>query len=719
MLSRRCVLFVIMECLLLLICFSTAWAGVSSPAASIRLSNPEKVMLQKSKAGTAVTKKIDARLLKFADRLSREAVARAKARNFTKAPGVSLGLGDLSVDHVARVSNTGELQVYVQLESNNAGYLDQLRQRGLRIELNVGANALVQGWIAYDKLDQLSSLPFVKSVRLPSYAFTRTGQVTSQGDGLLQASAVRALPLPGPYDGTGVKVGVISDGADSRMSDVASHDLPVSGVTVHPTIYGSGDEGTAMLEIVHDLAPGASLYFGGPSTSAEMVQLINWMANTVNCDVIVDDLGFFAEPYFEDGPIAQAARKAVITSGRVYCSAAGNDADTHYQGLFSDPQSGIQMNNQYLNDFDPGPGVDQYLNYKVYPGETAIIALQWNDKWGTSSNDYDLYLFNPQTNAVLAKSDASQNGSDDPLEIATYTNKSRSIVDIGVGVVLSSGAPKTIEIYTMHVVASDSHLTPADSIYGQTAVPEVISCATINANTFSNGSIAYYSSRGPATITFPANETRQVPFITGVDGVSVTGAGGFYNPFYGTSASAPHLAGICALLRQKNPDATPAMIRDALAATAIDKGTSGYDYTYGYGVCDALAAVQQLAPKAVVAPVLVVTPENAFSTSGSAGGVFTPSTMKYTLTNSGGGALAWNVAKSQAWVQVSPSSGSLNAGESTQVTVSVENTNTMTPGTYTDTLQFVNTSNHQGDAARAITATVKLRSSVMEWIRYQ
>ena len=133
-----------------------------------------------------------------------------------------------------------------------------------------------------------------------------------------------------------MKVGVISDGVDAWRTSQSSNDLPDS-IEVDPNSPGSGDEGTALLEIVHDLAPGAKLAFSGPYTSLDMVDSILWLANEAfdgeGADVIVDDYRFYFEPYFEDGMVAQAAADAVA-GGAVFVSAAGNSGDRHYAGGF-------------------------------------------------------------------------------------------------------------------------------------------------------------------------------------------------------------------------------------------------------------------------------------------------------------------------------------------------------------------------------------------------
>src|SRR5207247_1198315 len=110
-----------------------------------------------------------------------------------------------------------------------------------------------------------------------------------------RADVLRAQGL----DGNGVVVGVISDGIDSVQAAQATHDLP--DVVVPNDLRcqrGAGDEGTALLEIVHDVAPGAKLLFSGPASSLDMIDTVECLVDA-GANVIVDDLGFFGEPYFE------------------------------------------------------------------------------------------------------------------------------------------------------------------------------------------------------------------------------------------------------------------------------------------------------------------------------------------------------------------------------------------------------------------------------------
>jgi hypothetical protein len=126
-------------------------------------------------------------------------------------------------------------------------------------------------------------------------------------------------------------------------------------------------------------------------------------------------------------------------------------------------------------------------------------------------------------------------------------------------------------------------------------VSEVLSVAAADAVL---GGIQQYSAHGPGRISFPAPEVRNVPNITGVDCVHTrVGQLGFLQePFCGTSAAAPHIAAIAALMIERNPTLSSDQYRSILFNTAVDLGSPGYDFTSGYGRVDAFAAVQAVPP---------------------------------------------------------------------------------------------------------------------------
>ncbi len=152
--------------------------------------------------------------------------------------------------------------------------------------------------------------------------------------------------------------------------------------------------------------------------------------------------------------------------------------------------------------------------------------------------------------------------------------------------------PRTIEVsvfpgrgLSMYTEEGDNS-TPEDSIFGHAAVPGVVTCGAIDVDTPEQ--VEEFSSQGPVTML---TETRQKPDLCGVDGVEVSGVGGFGSPFYGTSAAAPHVAAVAALLWQQTPAAKPTDIAQMLKNGAIDLGTAGYDSVYGYGRLSAMANV--------------------------------------------------------------------------------------------------------------------------------
>ena len=136
---------------------------------------------------------------------------------------------------------------------------------------------------------------------------------TSEGDVAHRASSARRTHS---VNGSGIGIGVISDGIALLDERQASGDLP-DRVTVLPEQAGYGLEGTAMLEIIHDLAPGAELYFASAlGGQAQMAANIEALCEA-GADVIVDDIGYHRERVFQDDIVAQGVN-AAVADGCVY-----------------------------------------------------------------------------------------------------------------------------------------------------------------------------------------------------------------------------------------------------------------------------------------------------------------------------------------------------------------------------------------------------------------
>ncbi len=490
-----------------------------------------------------------------------------EVRGITTKSARAFGVSALS-NRLVKVDKDANIHTYVRVRTFSSAERAQLEAYEVKIEIINEEHGIIQAWIPFDRVDEVSQLPFVKLITPPGYAVTWAGSVTTEGDLILNADQVRALG----FDGSGVRVGVISDGVDNMATAQASGDLPAT-VTIQ-TYAGSGDEGTAMLEIVHDLAPGATLGFCGPLTSAQMVQCVNDLANVdkFGADIIVDDLGFFDQAFFEDYFVAQAVAD-VVSGGVFYTSSAGNSALTHYQGDYQDSGDGfgshlISAGNNVFN-------VNSIGNVRIF--------LQWSNQFdGTASDDYDLCLQSEDA-LTCAASNFTQDGAGDddfPWEGRIFDCSGGCDVQVR----LISGNPQTLELYVVDNATLDAaDQVAADSIFGHPAVPGALAAAAVDHATPST--IEPFSSRGPATILFPGSQIRQKPDLTATDRVSVTGAGGFPSPFVGTSASAPHVAGVAALLMSGGR--TAAAVATSLKQSAVDLGAAS---TFGEGRIDAFAA---------------------------------------------------------------------------------------------------------------------------------
>ncbi len=484
------------------------------------------------------------------------------------------------------------------------------RMRGLGglVTARDARRARLAGRLSFAAIRTLMASPDVRAIRLADPATTHA--VVSQGDVAHRADLARGGFAT---DGSGVLICALSDGVGELTSLQASGELPA--VTVLPGEAGDpGDtEGTAMLEIVHDLAPGADLAFatafGGQSRFASN---IDGLAE-LGCDVIVDDVIYLTEPVFQDGPIAEAVESAVA-DGVVYVSAAGNfgnldDGSTGvFEGDFVPGSRGFQGGR--LHDFGGGLEYD-----RISLDPQIAITLQWADPWDASDNDYDLFLLDPTGQDVVDASAITQNGNDDPIELILADG--RNEWDHRLVVVLDRGDPRYLHLNT-HGGRLD--VGTDGQIYGHPAAAGAIATAAVRTSLAGGGAFAddpsaldveTFSSDGPRRVFFDdegdpitpgdfsstGGAVRPKPDVTAASNVFTTTPG--FTRFVGTSASAPHVAAIAGLMLDTRPVYEPAQIHDALIATAIDIEAPGFDRNAGHGVVDAFDALQAVAPELV------------------------------------------------------------------------------------------------------------------------
>ncbi|HEX6730601.1 MAG TPA: S8 family serine peptidase [Pyrinomonadaceae bacterium] len=573
--------------------------------------------------------------------------------------GQAIANGIRALETDVQVNDTGKAELDITANVSDA-LLDQLRANGVEIVRSVPEENSVRARVPLDSLETIAALPDIKFIQPKQDAMTssstsrpaatdgpglqssragftdRVGRVralvnaallensinsipanvppTGQGSQTSQGDAThRAFAARGTFhvDGTGVKIGVLSDGVANLAASQALGDL--GPVTVLPGQTGTGDEGTAMLEIVHDLAPGAQLYFATAFTSiTSFAQNIRDL-RAAGCDIIIDDVSYFVESPFQDGQLSPTntnggvvtqAVNDVTADGALYFSSAGNE------GNVTDGTAGVWEGN-----FVDGGGTGSPLpagrlhnfggqNFNTLTANGQTICLFWSDPLGGSNNDYDLFRLNAAGTGVAASSTNVQNGTQDPFERVTSNTANPRIVIVKKSV----AANRFLHLNTFRGRLS---IATTGQTHGHSAAAEAFSVAASPAvgpfpNPFTGANVSEtFTSDGPRRVFFQPNGTpytpdllatggivRQKPDITAADGVAVTGVGNFSNPFFGTSAAAPHAGAIAALLKSANPSLTPAEVRALLTSSAIDIEAPGVDHDTGAGIVMAYKVLQ-------------------------------------------------------------------------------------------------------------------------------
>jgi hypothetical protein len=576
--------------------------------------------LEKEKGGrTPTQQKIDTQLL-YADKMQ---------RGVPIADGVPVQRVDLDKD------DQGRILVDIKADVTDS-LLQYIKTLGGNVVNDFPQYQAIRAGVPLANIEQLAGRGEVKFVEPAVRAMNNT--VDSQGDYTHQANTARTTF---GVNGTGVKVGVLSDSVDYLASS------QINGlVTVLPGQDGmpATGEGTAMLEIVNDLAPGAQLYFATRGTSeAQFASNIRNLRSTYGCDIIVDDILYDDESPFQDGIVAQAVN-TVTASGAIYFSSASNSGNKDdgtsgtWEGDFSDggqttsPLEAGRIHSFGIANYDTCLGSG--------PGGSELRAdLFWSDPLGASTNDYDLYVLDSTGSSVIASSTNPQNGTQDPYEnVGTLSSGERIVI------VKWSGAGRFLHLSTGRGLLS---VSTQGSTRGHDCATNAFNVAATDAknsypNPFTGGAanpVETFSSDGTRRVFFQADGTpitagnfsssggavRQKPDITAADDITTDIPG--FAPFAGTSAAAPHAAAIAALLKSYNQSLTASQIRTILTNTALDTMSAGVDRDSGAGIVMALPALQQSpVPTPVVVPA---------SMAGNAmGGIITSG--DYPFTASGG-----------------------------------------------------------------------------------
>jgi hypothetical protein len=609
-----------------------------------------KLLLQEKNSRTPAQQKIDSRLL--------QAVRENRGEKMVE--GVNLDRADVKAD------NAGILKVDIKADITDA-FLSKITALGGRIifpsakyhtvraSVNLKAVETIAGYpevkfiepavesrvvdAGMDKTKEAGYAERVERVREQLTAYLKAqgediGKVTSQGDATHGAANVRTTY---GYLGAGIKVGVLSDSYNATggaAADVASGDLPGTGnpdgyttpVTVVQDFSGGSDEGRAMLQVIHDLAPAALLYFATADVSeAGFATNIQALRNTYGCNIIIDDVGYFDEAVFQDGIDAQAV-DAVTAAGALYFSAAGNSGSLVkgtsgvFEGDFNDAGSAAFTSDSKAGTIHNFGTVASPVNGDIITAEGEVYNLTWSDPYGASTNDYDLFLIS-KTGTVKGSSTNVQSGTQNPYEQITPTN-------LASGDRLVVFKTTAAAVRAFHLNTNRGTLTVATN--GQTsghpcAIAAFCMAATPATTAFESGyptgpypnlfvstnKVEPFSSDGPRRIFYnpdgsaitagnflfgtSGGTSLSKPDLTAADGVSTTFASSTgLNPFFGTSCAGPHAGAIAALLLSANPSLTTAQVRTILTSSALDIEGTGYDNNSGYGIIQAIQAVQAL-----------------------------------------------------------------------------------------------------------------------------
>lgn len=463
-----------------------------------------------------------------------------------------------------------------------------------------------------------------KALRALGPAVADKGSVTSAGSKAHAADRARKFFNT---DGSGIKIGVLADSNDFLEQSIASGDLPgdvftLPGESGRP---GSG-EGTALMEIIHDVAPGAKLFFATSFTSPEsFADNIRLLYFVYGCNIIVDGTFYFFESPYEDDIIAQAVNDVTAGIGTApavsYFSAAGD------AGNFSDGTSGV-----WEGDFKSG-GVLATIgaNYRVHDFGKKVISnrvevgggplmLHWSDPGAldnpASENDYDLFVLSEDLRTVLAAATDIQEGIETPFEFLGV------FVPANMRIVVAANPAAQTRAIRVQLWGGELGLSTSGAVVGHAAATDAFAVGAVDAASAGNPEfiagpvtpVELTSSDGNRTIFYDTDNTqfgtgnptfagaagvlRRKPEAVAADGVATTlPSEGGLNPLFGTMAAAAHAAGIAALIKSAVPTADKTKVYNALKNGALDIEAAGVDVDSGHGVLSAFNGLQKAGAK--------------------------------------------------------------------------------------------------------------------------
>jgi len=470
-------------------------------------------------------------------------------------------------------------------------------------------------------LATLARAPGVTAVRKPVRAYP---DVVSEGVAASHADAWQS----GGQNATGVKVGIVDVGFANLAAEMTAGNLPAdTTLSNHCANVDNTEHGTAVAEIIHQMAPSAQLFLYCIDDTTGFQQAEQEI-QAAGIKIVSSSLSFPGDSRGDGTGSADSAATTVKTArqaGILWIQSAGNNGLDHWSGTLRDADrdglvdlNGTTCNNTVCNEVD---AVD------VFSGGSGAVVLKW-DNWPTVSSAVPLRLdaFGFQCNDANCSNPTQLNGGN-PLTVSQAagqapllgislpTNSDPSgfdqewdiLIEIGTGVPavsydLSYWGDVTnsfLSFVNPSRAASGSVTEPASSPYAL-----AVGAADVqNAN-----SLEPFSSQGPTI------DARVKPDITGFDDVSSNI--GSLNPFFGTSAAAPHVAGAAALVAGANANMDAAQIQDFLERRA---GVSPPNNQFGHGVLN-LGQPSDITPPASYGYAALPSPARIMDTRNGTGG---------------------------------------------------------------------------------------------------